>query len=217
MHRDVIEQNDSVPRPARAHDAIEHRAQNLVVERVEQKHHQVAPREAESARIAAADPHVATAHLQSARAREIVAGDRVQRRRQLDSGHLLERMLRREQHGASHPAADVYERGSPHQRLRHAAEQLGERFDRHGLVVRRVRVRVARRVLQLPQQHQCLGRNAVDPVEPPPGGAPCAGHLAALRSRAQPACCEQGRYRGDSEQGLPSTPAGSVAGTKGRR
>lgn len=141
------------------HQAFEDARENRFVEWIEEVDDEIAAREDERRRIATHQSHVATPERRAIEGFEIIAGDRMERGRNLDADDLPERVSGGEQNGATHSRAYIDER-RVFPRERHEFEQRIEIADRGRLVVRRMHdARSDGFGIEVAEKEQRLGRD----------------------------------------------------------
>lgn len=167
MDRGVIEQ----PRRAGVRtlrNGVKRLSERFPVERIEEEDDEVAAGVGRDARVAPNQAQVATAQRVRLCALDIFAGYFIERGRDLDTGHLTERILRGKDHRAAHAGSHVDERGSLHGALRQRRDQLVKLADRHRFVMRRVRAGVAGGIgIEIGEEEHGVRGNPIPVIESP--------------------------------------------------
>jgi hypothetical protein len=166
-----------VEQPCRARiiaigDARERYVQRVGVERIEEKHDQIAGRIVRDPCVIVHQANVAATQTARACSREILFGDFVETGRDLDSDDLFEWILGGEDHRAPHPRTDVDERGVGYRRAWHACKRSAKIGDWHGFIVCRMRAGIADRLgLQVGEEEHRVRGNTVVVIESPSAAA----------------------------------------------
>lgn len=171
MYRSVVEKPLAARRTSLG-EPVEHLVEGLAVERIVQEHDEIARWKSMLSSVGAYQANVAAPRRQVVRLREVFSRDLEESRGNLDADDLLEGILGRQQGRAAHTGAYVDEHRGLNFRGREFRQQPPECGNRHGLVMRRVRARIAggSRV-EIVQERDGVSRDAMVAVESPSGRA----------------------------------------------